>query len=79
MFVFIYNYYPENFTVLILRVLELFTHKVCEIFVCKHTETIEHVKNRLLFKKEKQTLRENNSKILRIKNAKFSGHYFRIN
>ena len=32
---------PENFSFLILRVLELFTLKVCEMFVYKHTETIE--------------------------------------
>ena len=47
MFVFIQNYYPENFVFLILlktSVLD-FTGKVFEIFVYKHTETIEYVKN----------------------------------
>ena len=37
--------YPENSAFLILGILELYTRKVCEIFVYKHTETIEYVKN----------------------------------
>ena len=45
MFVFIQKYYPENFAFLILGALELYTRKVCEMFVYKDTETIEHVKN----------------------------------
>ena len=44
MLVYILNWYPENFAFLILRILELFTHKVCKMFVYKHTETIEYVK-----------------------------------
>ena len=44
MFLFIYKYYLENFAFLILRILELYTPKVCEKFVYKHTETIEYVK-----------------------------------
>ena len=44
MFLFIYKYCPENFTFLILRILKLYTRKVCEMFVYKHTETIEYVK-----------------------------------
>ena len=28
-----------------LRILELYTRKVCEMFVYKYTETIEYVKN----------------------------------
>ena len=51
MLVFIKKYYPENFAFLILVILELYTHKVCKILVYKHTETIEYVKNFLLFKK----------------------------
>ena len=35
------KYYPENFAFLVLRILELYTRKVCEIFVYKRTETIE--------------------------------------
>ena len=30
---------------------QVFTRKVCEMFVYKHTETIEYVKSSLLFKK----------------------------
>ena len=44
MFLFIYKYYPGNFAFLILRILELYTRKVCEKFVYKLTETIEYVK-----------------------------------
>ena len=35
----------QNFAFLNLRVLELYTRKVFEIFVYKHTDTIEYVKN----------------------------------
>ena len=45
MFVFIQKQYPENFEFLFLRILELYTRNVCKMFVYKHTETIEHVKN----------------------------------
>ena len=45
MFVFLQKQYPENFAFLILGILELYTRKVCEMFVYKHTETIEYVKN----------------------------------
>ena len=34
---------PENFALLILKVFELNTLKVCKMFVYKHTETIEYV------------------------------------
>ena len=34
----------ENVAFLILRILELFARKACEMFVYKHTETIEYVK-----------------------------------
>ena len=43
-FLFIWKDYPQNFAFLILRILELYTSKVCVIFVYKHTETIEYVK-----------------------------------
>ena len=43
-FLSIKKYYPENFVFLILRILKLYTRKVCEIFVNKHTETIEYIK-----------------------------------
>ena len=37
--------YPEDFVFLILGLLELYTRKVCEMFVYKHTGIIEYVKN----------------------------------
>ena len=43
MFVFIRKYNPENFTLLIIGILELYTHKVCKMLAYKHTETIEYV------------------------------------
>ena len=39
------SYSNENFTLLIVRIFELYTRKVCEMFVNKHSETIEHIKN----------------------------------
>ena len=42
---FIQKQYPGNFAFLILGILELYTRKVCEIFVYKYTETIGYVKN----------------------------------
>ena len=44
MFLFIKKYYPENFAFFILRMLELYSRKVYEMFVYKHIETIEYVK-----------------------------------
>ena len=44
-FVFIRKKYAENFAFLFLRILELYNRKVCEMFVYKHTETTEYVKN----------------------------------
>ena len=35
---------PKNFVFFILRILILFTSKVCEMFAYKHTETIEYIK-----------------------------------
>ena len=45
MFVFIQKYYLENFAFLILGTFELYKGKVCEMFVYKHKETIDYVKN----------------------------------
>ena len=45
MFVLIQKKYPENLALLVLRILELYTRKVCKLFVYKYTETIEYVKN----------------------------------
>ena len=44
-FLFIWKQQPENFGFLTLGIVELYTCKVCEMFVYKHTETIEYVKN----------------------------------
>ena len=44
MFLFRKKNCPETFAFLILRILELYTRKVCVMFVYKHTETIEYVK-----------------------------------
>ena len=38
-------YSNENFAILIVRILELYTRKVCEMFVYKHSETIKYIKN----------------------------------
>ena len=35
---------PYGFAFCILRILETFAHKVCEMFVYKDTEAIEYVK-----------------------------------
>ena len=45
MIVFIQKQYPENFAFLILGIVELYTRRFCEMFVYKHTETVEYVKN----------------------------------
>ena len=45
MFVPIQKKYPENFAFLFFRILELYTGKVCKMFVYQHTETIEYVEN----------------------------------
>ena len=39
------KYFPENFALSILKIIKLFTRKVFEMFVYKHTETLEYVKN----------------------------------
>ena len=43
MFQFMQKQSPEKFAFLILRILELFARKVCEMFIYKHTEIIEYV------------------------------------
>ena len=49
MFQFRKKWYPENFAFLILRILELFIRKASEMFIYKHTETIEYVKKQPTF------------------------------
>ena len=40
-----YKHYPENFAFLILKIIELYTRNICEMFVYKYEEAIEYVKN----------------------------------
>ena len=47
------------------------------MFVYKHAKMVDHVKK--FKKKKKKILRVNNSRILTIKNAKFSEYYFYMN
>ena len=54
---------------------EISALQICEMFVHKHTETTEYVK-KYNFVKKIQTLRINNSRILRIQKAKFLGYNF---
>ena len=42
----------KNFPFLILGILELYAGKVCIMFVYKHRETIEYVKNYPILKKK---------------------------
>ena len=42
--------------------LELYNRKVCEMFIYKHTETIEYVKKVAYFLRNMQTSRLNNSR-----------------
>ena len=80
MFVFVEKQYTENLALLIPRVFELFTRKVCKMFVYKHTEKIEYVKKwDTYFFRKIQLYWENNSIMFRNKNAKISGHYFYMN
>ena len=55
--------------------MELFARKFFEMFVYKHTETIEYVKKQPTFFKKIQTLRVNNLRVTRTKNTKFSEYY----
>ena len=50
------------------------------MFVYKHTESIEYICSKIAyFLKKIQTSREHNSRILKAKNAKFSGYCFYMN
>ena len=42
-FVFVWKYYVEDFT--LKKLFEICAHEICEKFVYKHSETIEYVKN----------------------------------
>ena len=47
------------------------------MFVYKHVETIEYLKKVAYILRKIQTLQENNLRIFRIENAKFSGYFFK--
>ena len=78
-FVFIWRQYVEYFILKHLVLFELCAREMYEKFVYKHSETIEYVKTLNAFLRNLQTLQANNSRILRIKNAKFSGYCFYMN
>ena len=44
-FVFVWKQYVEGFTLKHLLLFEICARKICEKFICKHSETIEYVKN----------------------------------
>ena len=74
MFVFTEKQYPEKFAVLIPRVFELFTAKFTKcLFINIQKQRIRW--KVVYFFKKIQPSRENNSRILRIINEKFSGYY----
>ena len=60
---------------LILGILELYTRKVCEMFVYKNTETIKLVKISLLFKKNTGFTR----KLLQLRMRNFYYFYMNLN
>ena len=66
--------YHTGCTLQHLSIFEICAHQICEMFVYKHTETIEYVKKQPL--RKIQTLRVINSRILMIQNVKCSGYQF---
>ena len=69
-FVFIWKQFVENFT---LKHLLLFEICASKMLAYKHSETIKYV---AYFLRNLQTSRANNSRVLRIKDVKFSGYCF---
>ena len=63
---------------LIPNIFWVFACKVWKMFVYKHAKTVEYVK-KFYFLRKIKTLWINNSRILWMKNAKFSGYYFSVN
>ena len=61
----------------VLGVFDLHARKVCEIFVTYRNNRI--CLKLAYFSRKIQTLRSNKSRILTIKNAKFSEYYFNMN
>ena len=58
---------------------EICTREIYEKFGYKHSETNRIREILVYFLRNLQTSQANNSRILRIKNAKFSGHCFYMN
>ena len=69
----------EGFTFKHLLLFETCAREIYEKFVYKHLQTVEYVKKLAFFLRNLQTSWANNSRILRIKNAKFSGYCFYMN
>ena len=44
-FVFMWKKYVEGFTLKHLLLFEICAQKICEKFICEHSETIKYVKN----------------------------------
>ena len=72
--------YAEDFTLQHLLHFEICACEICQMLVYKHSET-ECIKNfkKAYFLRNLQTSRINNSRILKIRNAKFSGYGFYMN
>ena len=58
---------------------EIYAREICEKFVYKHSERIDYVKKLAYFLKNVHILQANNSRILRIKNARLPGYCFYMN
>ena len=78
-FVFIWKWYAGDFTLKHLLLSEICARDMCEKFVYKHSETKKYVKKLAYFLRNSQTSQVNNLRILRIKNAIFSGYCFYMN
>ena len=78
-FVLFWKQRVEDFTLKYLLLFKICSREVCENLAYKHSETIEYAKNQPTFLRNLLISRENNSKILRIENEKFSGYCFYIN
>ena len=61
---------------MILRVFELFTHKICQMFVYKRTETIEYVKKQPTFYKKYKLYRKITQEFLGLRIQNFQGIIF---
>ena len=79
LFLFIWKYYSENFALLILRILELHARNLAKCLFTNIQKQWNNLKNRLIFKKNTKFTGEVKFFILRIKNEKLSGYYFRMN